>query len=211
MQPEILGAILAAAPSASHDSRLFFEALTWSAPHGSTKRLAARLRMLPSTLKTRLWRAGLPTPRACLTPLRHVYLAVYLHDLGFAVGAAAKELGFSSSNSLNLHLRGTLNRRASDFRKVSPEEPLATFLNSIIEPYGDRWTRFALSAKRLYPGQQGFRPRSLDAHQRRESGSILRAQSEVSGKIAEDRAAQKRRPHAKPSAPTELQEAPFIV
>src|SRR5207244_10086628 len=72
----ILARVIPATGGASADVRIFFEALARLAPVLSTVRVLARhLRVCPSTLMSRFYRAGLPSPKTYLAVTRLLHAA----------------------------------------------------------------------------------------------------------------------------------------
>src|SRR5881409_2803624 len=72
----ILACVIPATGGASADVRIFFEALARLAPVLSTVRVLARhLRICPSTLMSRFYRAGLPSPKTYLAGTRLLHAA----------------------------------------------------------------------------------------------------------------------------------------
>jgi AraC-like DNA-binding protein len=102
---------------ASRDCWRFFEALFLSRPHVSTVRKLARdLEVLPSTLMSRFFRAGLPAPKRYLAMARLVRAAHLFENRGFSVANVANQLEYSSPQSFGRHVRKMLCITAVEFR-----------------------------------------------------------------------------------------------
>ncbi|MEX2154762.1 MAG: helix-turn-helix domain-containing protein [Gemmatimonadaceae bacterium] len=103
---------------ASADCWRFFEALFLSPPHICTvRRLARSLDILPSTLMSRFFRAGLPAPKRYLAMARLVRAAHLFENHGFSVANIANHLEYSSPQSFGRHVRTMLRITAVDFRE----------------------------------------------------------------------------------------------
>jgi AraC-like DNA-binding protein len=102
---------------ASPDCWRFFQALFLSAPHVCTvRKLARNLGILPSTLMSRFFRAGLPAPKRFLAMARLVRAAHLFENRGFSVANVANHLEYSSPQSFGRHVRTILRLTAVEFR-----------------------------------------------------------------------------------------------
>lgn len=102
---------------ASTDCWRFFEALFLSTPDVCTvRRLARNLGVLPSTLMSRFFRAGLPAPKRYLAMARLVRAAHLFENRGFSVANVANHLEYSSPQSFGRHVRTVLHLTAVEFR-----------------------------------------------------------------------------------------------
>jgi AraC-like DNA-binding protein len=104
---------------ASPDCWRFFQALFLSPPYVCTVRKLARLLgILPSTLMSRFFRAGLPAPKRFLAMARLVRAAHLFENHGFSVANVANHLEYSSPQSFGRHVRTILHLTAVDFREI---------------------------------------------------------------------------------------------
>lgn len=106
--------LLAAPPGV----RRFFEVLFAVAPRtGTIRELANGLQVLPSTLMSRFFRAGLPTPKKLLAYARLAYAARLFENPGVSMSAVAVRLDYSSPQSFGRHIRTTLGLSGKAFRE----------------------------------------------------------------------------------------------
>jgi AraC-like DNA-binding protein len=102
---------------ASPDCWRFFQSLFLSPPSVCTvRRLARNLGVLPSTLMSRFFRAGLPAPKRYLAMARLVRAAHLFENRGFSVANVANHLEYSSPQSFGRHVRTLLHVTAVEFR-----------------------------------------------------------------------------------------------
>ncbi len=112
-----LGQLARDLEGASSDCWRFFEALFLSPPSVCTvRRLARDLGVLPSTLMSRFFRAGLPAPKRYLSMARLVRAAHLFENAGFSVANVANHLEYSSPQSFGRHVRTLLRLTAVEFR-----------------------------------------------------------------------------------------------
>lgn len=103
---------------APHDCWRFFEALFLSPPSVTTvRKLSQILGVLPSTLMSRFFRAGLPAPKRFLAMARLVRAAHLFENHGFSVANVANHLEYSSPQSFGRHVRQILRVTAVEFRE----------------------------------------------------------------------------------------------
>jgi len=126
------------------DARLFFEALTRLAPViVSVRGLTRHLRVAPSTLMSRFYRAGLPSPKDYLTAMRLLHAAYLLQNPGLSVADVAYRLDYSSPQSLSRHLKAVLGVTAGEFRRRFPfDVSLARYVDLLITPYREALRTF---------------------------------------------------------------------
>lgn len=106
---------LAGAPG---DCWSFFDAVFAVAPaHATVRSLARSLGVLPSTLMSRFFRAGLPTPKRYLACARLVRAARLFENGGYSIARVATELEYSSPQSFGRHVRALLGLTAGEFRR----------------------------------------------------------------------------------------------
>jgi AraC-like DNA-binding protein len=140
----VLERLLPALQSATAEGRLFFEALARLAPVLPTVRSVSRhLRHRPSTLMSRFYRAGLPSPKSYLAAMRLVHAAYLLESPGLSVADVAYRLDYSSPQSFGRHLRAMLGMSAGEFRSRFPfEVALARYVDLLITPYREALRTF---------------------------------------------------------------------
>src|SRR5512134_1507373 len=113
----VLERLVPALHGATAEARVFFEALARLAPVLPTVRAVARhLRHRPSTLMSRFYRAGLPSPKSYLAGMRLVHAAYLLESPGLSVADVAYRLDYSSPQSFGRHLRAMLGLSAGEYR-----------------------------------------------------------------------------------------------
>jgi len=96
----------------------FFEALFLAGPRTSTVRsLSFQLGVLPSTLMSRFFRAGLPAPKRYLAEARLIRAARMFENPGFSIANVANHLDYSSPQSFGRHVRTLLHITAGEFRR----------------------------------------------------------------------------------------------
>ena len=112
-----LGRLAEDLDGASPDCWRFFQALFLSPPSVCTvRKLAGSLGILPSTLMSRFFRAGLPAPKRFLAMARLVRAAHLFENRGFSVANVANHLEYSSPQSFGRHVRTLLSVTAVEFR-----------------------------------------------------------------------------------------------
>ncbi len=126
------------------DGRLFFEALARLASVLTTVRgLARHLRMCPSTLMSRFYRAELPSPKSYLAAMRLLHAAYLFQNPGFSVADVAYRLDYSSPQSFGRHLKAMLGVTAGEFRRRFPfDVSLARYVDLLITPYREALRAF---------------------------------------------------------------------
>jgi len=116
-QRGILGQLSVDLAGAPEDCWRFFETLFLCPPRVSNVRLLAQhLDVLPSSLMSRFFRAGLPAPKRYLAMARLVRAARLFENAGFSIANVAYHLEFSSPQSFGRHVRTLLHMTAGDFR-----------------------------------------------------------------------------------------------
>jgi AraC-like DNA-binding protein len=133
----ILAQVLPALGDASEDARLFLEALARLAPVLTTVRgLARHLRVGSSTLMSKFYRAGLPSPKSYLAGVRLLHAAYLFQNPGLSVADVAYRLDYSSPQSFSRHLKAMLGVTAGEFRQRFPFDlALTRFVDLLITPY----------------------------------------------------------------------------
>lgn len=102
---------------ATDDCWRFFKALFLCPPDTVTvRKLARAIDVVPSTLMSRFFRAGLPAPKRFLSMARLVRAAHLFENHGFSVANVANHLQYSSPQSFGRHVRMLLGMTAVEFR-----------------------------------------------------------------------------------------------
>lgn len=103
------------------DCHRFFDALFTPSGNrpvpGTVDVLSRRLGVIPATLTSRFFRAGLPTARRYLATARLVRAARLLESPGMTVADVAVRLDFSSPQAFGRHVRLTLGMTAGQYRR----------------------------------------------------------------------------------------------
>ncbi|HEV8234714.1 MAG TPA: helix-turn-helix domain-containing protein [Gemmatimonadaceae bacterium] len=139
MQRRALSQLAVDLTGASADCWRFFEALFTAPPQVATVRSLSRyLLVLPSTLMSRFFRAGLPAPKRYLAAARLVRAARLFENPGFSVANIANHLDYSSPQSFGRHVRSILGMTAVQFRReYDGAAMLLHFRESLVLPYAD--------------------------------------------------------------------------
>jgi AraC-like DNA-binding protein len=137
IQREALAQLSIDLAGAHPDCWRFFEMLFLSPPRLSTVRaLSHQLEVLPSTLMSRFFRAGLPAPKRYLAEARLVRAARLFENPGFSIANVANHLDYSSPQSFGRHVRTLLNVTAGDFRRrYDGEAMLRHFRETLVLPH----------------------------------------------------------------------------
>lgn len=143
IQRRALGQLAIDLSGATSDCWRFFEALFTAPPQVATVRAFARfLAVLPSTLMSRFFRAGLPAPKRYLALARLVRAARLFENPGFSVANVANHLDYSSPQSFGRHVRTLLHMTAVDFRRqYDGDGMLRRFRESLVLPHADALRR----------------------------------------------------------------------
>lgn len=130
--------------AASEPARRFFEILVWYAPTtASVRELARKLDISPSTVMSRFYRAGLPSPKKYLGHVRLVYAAAFFESRGLSVADVAHRLEFSSAQSFSRNIRLNTAMNATRFRMhMTFDAMMHSFLERMIRPYHTIYGRF---------------------------------------------------------------------
>lgn len=138
-QRSILGQLaidLAGVPS---DCWLFFETIFTCSPRlGNVRQLARHLDVTASTLMSRFFRAGVPTPKRYLAMARLVRAARLFENSGFSIANVANHLDYSSPQSFGRHVRTLLHITAGEFReRYDCANMFTRFRTDLITPHLD--------------------------------------------------------------------------
>lgn len=122
---------------ASDDCWRFFEALFHARrPATTVRRLSLVLGVLPSTLMSRFFRAGLPAPKQYLAWARLVRAARLLENSGLSIADASNQLEYSSAQSFGRHIKTMLGITAGEFRRAHDGRAmLLRFRNELLRPH----------------------------------------------------------------------------
>jgi AraC-like DNA-binding protein len=122
---------------APDDCWAFFEMIFQPGLRSSTVRTLAReLRVVPSTLMSRFFRAHLPAPKKYLAMARLTHAARVFENPGLSVANVANHLEYSSPQSFGRHVRTLLSMTALDFRqRYDGEGMLHRFRDELILPF----------------------------------------------------------------------------
>ncbi|GAC1318377.1 MAG: hypothetical protein NVSMB22_00020 [Chloroflexota bacterium] len=125
---------LAGSPS---DCLRLFQLMFSVAPRVTTVRaLCGDLHVVPSTLMSRFFRAGLPAPKRYLAMARLVHAAALFENPGLSVANVSDRLDYSSPQSFGRHVRTMLRITAGVFRdRYDGEGMLNRFRTELILPY----------------------------------------------------------------------------
>jgi AraC-like DNA-binding protein len=125
---------LAGAPD---DCWRFFEVLFTCSPRvGNVRLLARHFGVLPSTMMSRFFRAGVPAPKRYLAMARLVRAARLFENSGFSIADVANHLDYSSPQSFGRHVRNLLHMTAGDFReRYDGAGMIERFREELVLPY----------------------------------------------------------------------------
>lgn len=116
-QRSILGQLAVDLAGVHDDCWQFFETIFTCSPRvGNVRMLSRLLGVLPSTMMSRFFRAGVPAPKRYLAMARLVRAARLFENAGFSVANVANHLDYSSPQSFGRHVRTLLHMTAGDFR-----------------------------------------------------------------------------------------------
>jgi len=114
----------------------------------SAKELAARLRVVPSTLMSRFFRAALPSPKQYVTYARLVWAAHLAESPAMSIAAIADRLNASSPQSFYRTVRIIMGVSAGQFRQsFDGARMLDAFCSRLIIPYRDTLRTFDPAAE----------------------------------------------------------------
>ncbi len=117
----------------------FFETIFTCSPRlGNVRLLARHLEVTPSTLMSRFFRAGVPTPKRYLAMARLVRAGRLFENAGFSIANVANHLDYSSPQSFGRHVRTLLHITAGEFReRYDCASMFVRFRTDLILPYVD--------------------------------------------------------------------------
>lgn len=140
----ILTALLRSLPGKNDELRFFFGELVRIAPSiTSVRALARSLRIGPSTLMSRFYRATLPSPKLLLSMTRLTYAASFFEASRVSIADVALALGYSSPQCFGRHVRHSLGLSAGEYRRAYPlSRALEHFVERLILPYHETLETF---------------------------------------------------------------------
>src|SRR5258708_950725 len=115
----------------------FSEARFTAPPRLATVRALSReFGVLPSTLMSRFYRTGLPSPKRYLAGARLIRAARLFENPGFSIANVANHLDYSSPQSFGRHVRALLRMTAGEFRtRFDGVAMLQHFRATLVLPY----------------------------------------------------------------------------
>lgn len=136
-QRSILGQLAIDLAGVSNDCWQFFETIFTCSPRlGNVRLLARHLDVTASTLMSRFFRAGVPTPKRYLAMARLVRAARLFENSGFSIANVANHLDYSSPQSFGRHVRTLLHITAGEFRERYDCASMFTrFRSELVSPY----------------------------------------------------------------------------
>ena len=127
----------------SGDGRSEFFRLVFSPRVTSAKELARYLSVKPSTLMSRFFRAGLPSPKKYVAYARLVWAAHWSETPALSIAAIADRLNASSPQSFHRTLRALMRVSAIEFRaSFNGLRMFQHFRSLLVTPYVENWRRF---------------------------------------------------------------------
>jgi AraC-like DNA-binding protein len=135
----VLGQLAVDLAGAPDDCWRFFETIFTCSPRvGNVRLLARHLEVMPSTMMSRFFRAGAPTPKRYLAMARLVRAARLFENAGFSIANVANHLDYSSPQSFGRHVRTLLHITAGEFRERYDGASMFTrFRADLVLPYAD--------------------------------------------------------------------------
>ena len=136
-QRSILGQLAIDLAGVPTDCWQFFETIFTCSPRlGNVRLLARHLDVTASTLMSRFFRAGVPTPKRYLAMARLVRAARLFENSGFSIANVANHLDYSSPQSFGRHVRTLLDITAGEFRaRYDCASMFTCFRSELITPY----------------------------------------------------------------------------
>lgn len=140
----IMSAVMAHLATATPEAKEFFAMLIRAAPRVRTVReFAGMLSVEPSTLVSRFYRAGLPSPKRYLAGVRLLFASAYLETPGRSIAQVADLLDYSSPQSFARHVNLMLGMSAGQFRSAHPFNTiLAHHVGKLVVPFARRFRAF---------------------------------------------------------------------
>lgn len=130
--------------TARSSSVRFFDTL-FTVPRSMTtvQQLARYIGVVPTTLMSRFYRAGIPAPKKYLAAARLVRAAHLLENPGSSITQVSFLMEYSSPQSFSRHVSGILHMGAAEFRRrYSGEQMLEHMRQSLVLPYRQQLQTF---------------------------------------------------------------------
>jgi AraC-like DNA-binding protein len=136
-QRSALGQLAMDLAGVSDDCWLFFETLFTCSPRiGNIQMLGKLLGVVPSTMMSRFFRAGVPAPKQYLAMVRLIRAARLFENAGFSIANVANHLDYSSPQSFGRHVRTLLQMTAGEFRiRYDGMGMFERFRHELVLPY----------------------------------------------------------------------------
>ncbi len=137
VQRQMLGALNFDLAGAPPDCWKFFELLFTHKPYiANVRQMGRYLSVIPGTLMSRFYRAGLPSPKRYIDVGRLVRAARMLENAGLSVTSVARKLDYSSPQAFSRHVRCVLGMSPVRFREsCDGERMLLRFREELIIPH----------------------------------------------------------------------------
>jgi AraC-like DNA-binding protein len=143
-EAEIRGVVHEAIGECSQSTRHFFDTLFRVASYTSKANgLAAHLDTHPSTLASRFYRRGLPSPKDYLSATRILFASSLFADREMSVTGVANQLRYSSPQTFQRHIRARFGQSVGAFRYTySFRRTKDLYLSELIVPYAAQFRTF---------------------------------------------------------------------
>jgi AraC-like DNA-binding protein len=163
VEREVLARLSVDLAGVARDCWRFFELLFCTTPRILTVRqLSLHLKVLPSTLLSRFFRAHLPPPKRYLSLARLIRAAKLFENPGFSVAAVANHLAYSSPQSFGRHVRNVMRMSPVEFRnRYNAHLMTEHFRSELVLPHVEVLRRFRpVNAEPAWTRPvENFRPR----------------------------------------------------
>lgn len=129
---------------------VFFSGVT------TARELAHRLEIVPATMMSRFFRAGLPSPKHYVSYARLVRVAHLGESSGLSLAAIADAVNASSPQSFHRTIRLAMGMSAAQFRyRFTGASMLERFRADLVTPHRHLWSTFDLRADPLVAIRRG--------------------------------------------------------
>jgi AraC-like DNA-binding protein len=123
--------------------RLFTLLVQKASVIGTSRELAAMLRISATTLNSRFFRTGLPSPKAYLSRVRLAYASGYFESQRTSIADVAFRLRYSSPQSFGRHVSASLGMTAGEFRRsLDFEAAIQSLRSKMFAPYASALQTF---------------------------------------------------------------------
>lgn len=139
----------------------FFSTLFGKAPgYASVRTLSRDLAVHPSSLMSRFYRAGLPSPKQYLVLAKLIRASAMLADPKFSGVYVSNELDYSSPQSFNRHVRIFMGCTITTFRTMyGPDDMIEILRKEYVAPHLDALRTFTPLTAPALPGSEAPRLR----------------------------------------------------